>query len=219
MTTLADEFAELDDLLTDDDVPDDPEGLAGPGAAVQDRAHLNRIVRSIDRIRREAVQVCDLADAQLAKTKTWRDERLRILASEERHQMFRVASYHAMERAQDPRLVTIHLPDGDVPARAQQPEWEFDDAAFIPWAAENLPDALNIPTEPPPPTVNRNAAKKLLTQEREDPTTSKVVEVLGVTENDERPPGVKVTERDRKVVVTGITEAPKEYAKVLEAGA
>lgn len=44
----------------------------------------------------------------------------------------------------DPKLKTIKLPHGQLKLRAQQPEYSYDEDKLIPWAKDNLPDAVQI---------------------------------------------------------------------------
>jgi hypothetical protein len=44
----------------------------------------------------------------------------------------------------DPKLKTIKLPHGKLLLRAQQSEYTYDEAKLIPWAKDNLPEAVQI---------------------------------------------------------------------------
>jgi len=47
-------------------------------------------------------------------------------------------------REDDPKLKTVKLPHGTLKMRAQQPQYEYDEAQLLPWAKENLPEAVIV---------------------------------------------------------------------------
>jgi hypothetical protein len=47
-------------------------------------------------------------------------------------------------RESDPKLKTLKLPHGALKMRAQQPQYEYDEDTLLPWAKENLPDAVVV---------------------------------------------------------------------------
>lgn len=44
----------------------------------------------------------------------------------------------------DPKLKTIKLPHGELRVRSQQPDYQIDDTLLIPWAKDNLPEAVQV---------------------------------------------------------------------------
>lgn len=52
--------------------------------------------------------------------------------------------YFLREQAADPRLKSLQLPHGTLKLRNQQREYAFDERLVIPWAKENLPEAVQI---------------------------------------------------------------------------
>lgn len=206
-------MADLESALYEPDQPDE----SGDLPEVSDRGHADKILRRVDRLRREALEVIEFARSEVTRIEAWRDERLATIALAEEREVERLRSYHQMERAQKPGLLTIKLPNGSLVARAQQPEWIFDEQRFVDWALENLPDALNPPG---PPTVNKAAAKKLLTQEREledGHGKVEVEQVFGVTAAMEVPAGLHVERRPRKYDVSVDTKRPSELDRAAAA--
>lgn len=102
-----------------------------------------------------------------------------------------VVALHARILETNPKRKTIALPYGRMVARAQEPEYEIDDKAFVQWASVHQPELVRYRIDTSP---DRRALKAL-----------PVVE--GQVVAGERPvPGVVVTERPPKFSV----EPPKD---------
>lgn len=194
---------------------DDPEPADGGVPIVSDRAHADRILRRVDQHRRRAAQVVEIARIETERIAEWLHAELVMIAAAEMREVARATSYHRMEHAQDDTVLTIRLPNGKLVSRDQQPEWEFT-PAFVTWALEHLPAALHEPPPPPARTVDRTAAKRLLTQEETDEKGRLVRRVFGIAEGGAVPAGVTVVERERKFDVSTDTPRPKELEKVVE---
>ncbi|MGI6079267.1 MAG: host-nuclease inhibitor Gam family protein, partial [Fastidiosipilaceae bacterium] len=86
--------------------------------------------------------------------------------------------YFLTLRESDPKLKTMKLPHGTLKMRKQQPQYEYDEETLLPWAKENLPEAVVIKE-----AVAKTPVKKY------------------VQETGEMVPGVTITERPEKFSV------------------
>lgn len=190
MTITAWDRLEADMLGEPPDYDDEP-------TEVPDAFEANRALGWLARERRERAALRDVAAAQIEQVEHWLEaaEAKHVRAIE--YHLARLANYHAAVLRENPKSKTIDLPNGVLRARAQQPEWVFDDETFIAWALLHAPEAVRQP-DPPAPEVDKNEAKALLTRKDEKGRTLKV----GITEDGETPPGVTVTPRDPKFEVT-----------------
>lgn len=57
---------------------------------------------------------------------------------------FLLREYFNTLRQDDPKLKTLKLPHGSLKMRAQQPEFAYDDDLLLPWAKDNLPEAVVV---------------------------------------------------------------------------
>lgn len=183
----------LDDILEGDDPDFDQE----PVAAI-DADQADRWLRRLGHLHADDRADEELANARIATINTWlmarREQRRRAVEYLERS----LELWHAANVANG-AAKTITLPAGKVASRAQQPEWDFDDAAFLAWATEHAPDLVNQPA-PPAPRPDKPAAKKALTVaglDRARPGD----ELPVVDENGEVVPGLVVVARGPKVTV------------------
>ena len=90
-------------------------------------------VRKIAQARRDLAKAETLAEAEIARVTAWLD-------GQRKDAMRTVGFFEALLRehylprfASDPRLKTIKLPAGRVQVRAQQPEFQRDEAALLAW--------------------------------------------------------------------------------------
>lgn len=179
------------------DYDTDPEPI---GTADRDQAnrHLARIAKLDAAIDADI----EVAEAQIERTTAWLESRRTVHAAQRRWHEQILERYHRAVLSVDPRLKTIKLPNGTLRARAQQPEWEWEDdgKVFGQWVWENRPDLAEalvaFPPAPDPKLVVTEAKKALTIEERKG---SKVVaRTFGKLEDGTAPAGVKVTERDDK---------------------
>lgn len=163
----------------------DPDYDTDPEAPL-DADEANTRLRRLARIRAEIEAVEDQARTQIEQINAWAEHRYEVLHNRARWEREGLEMWHRAVLADDPSRKTISLPCGTLKARAQQPVWEFDDEAFIAWAAEHAPELVRVPE--PKPAVDKTAAKKALIP---DATGLGLV----VTAEGEVVPGVTVTPR------------------------
>lgn len=82
------------------------------------------------------------------------------------------------QAADDPKLKTVKLPHGSLKMRKQQPEFQYDETQLLPWAKENLPEAVVVKE-----SVAKTPVKK------------------HIQETGEMVPGVQMVERPEKFSV------------------
>lgn len=146
---------DLDEYLAGDE-PDYSADVEPP----QDADEVDRRLRRLAKVRAELAQIGDHARAQIERINEWHARRVEVLAGQERWLAEGLEMWHRAVLSEDPSRKTISLPCGTLKARAQQPVWEFS-PEFLPWAVQNAPGLVRIPT--PAPQVNKAAAKNALT--------------------------------------------------------
>ena len=180
---------DLDEFLMGDE-PD----WDSPPEAPRDADRADEQLRRLVKVRAEMAQIGHHAQAQIERIREWHARRVEVLANRERWLAEGLEMWHRAVLAEDPTRKTISLPCGTLKSRAQQPEWVFDDEAFIAWASEHAPSLVRVPE--PKPAVDKAAAKKaLLTVEVGEGVHS----IL--TEEGEVVPGVMVEVRGRSFSV------------------
>lgn len=182
--TIAEEHHDLVDDLAGDD-PDYEQPAADPG----DVDGVNRALRRYARLQRERDAVVQVHEAELDRIRRRMTSRLEVIDRAIQWEADGLAMYHRARLADDPQAKTLHLPNGTLKARAQQPAWEYDDEQLLAWLTEHRPDLVRIPE--PKPAADKAAVKKALVVPSLD-----VGESAGaVTEDGEVVPGVTVTVR------------------------
>lgn len=153
MSAIAESWDDLDEHLADFDNPD---LLADELAGDSDKTALaDRMVRSIARHRRLLAADEAAASAEIEHVQEWLAKRRS--AHDTSFIEAALAGYHEARLARDGKAKTIHLPSGSLVARKLPDRWEFDDDAFLAWAAEHRSDLVRTKVE-----VDRPAAKKAL---------------------------------------------------------
>ena len=135
-------------------------------------------LRKMSRIKAEIEENNKVAQAEIERITAWRDEENEKL---ERSISFFESLLHEFflsQRESDPKLKTMKLPHGTLKMRKQQPQYEYDEAQLLPWAKENLPEAVIVKE-----SVAKNSVKKYIQE------TGEVV------------PGVTIIERPEKFSV------------------
>jgi hypothetical protein len=190
MTAISDLYEDLDGLLSgpEPDYDAEPEPPADA-----DRA--DQMLRQLARLQRERDDALELAAAERARIDLWLSATTERITKRQAWYRQSLEQYHRAVLAHDPQRTTIRLPFGSLVARAQQPEWAYEDeAAFIAWATESYPTLLRQP-DPPAPAPDKVAVKKALeVPGRHAPGA----QVQPVTLDGELVPGVVVTIRDRR---------------------
>lgn len=171
-----------------------------------DRSTADRHLRRIAHLDARYAADKEVAEAQIEQVRAWLAGRYATYDAQRAWLHSTLRRFHEALLSIDPRAKTVKLPAGELKMRAQQPSWKFTDtAAFLAWAQENAPDVVRPPV-PSEPSIDVNAAKKLLTQERRDEHDKVVATVRGVTADGTRPPGLTVDDVDDKFSVEIATE-------------
>lgn len=105
----------------------------------EDEESIVRALGRLARIRRRVEQDRTLAEAQIAHTRGWLDERLATHDRAARWHEEMLARYHAARLDRDPRAKTLRYPTGTLRARkAGGGVTVTDEAAFLAWAPDDL---------------------------------------------------------------------------------
>lgn len=107
---ISDELADLTDSLgypVDETAPLD---LADTEAAIS-------ALRSLARVREQAADVKQVADAERARITEWANRRLETIAAKERWYLTGLESYARARNADDPKLTTLSYPAGTLRLR------------------------------------------------------------------------------------------------------
>lgn len=179
--SIADEYHDLEDELAgmvDYDQPVEP---------FADIEGADRGLRRLARHLRERDAVTSVHQAEIDRIQKRLDDRLEIIEKAISWETEGLAMFHRGALAQDPTAKTLHLPNGTLKARAQQPTWDIS-PEFIGWAALNAPDLLRVPA----PQPDKAEIKKAL----------KVNGAQALTADGEVVPGVTVTPREPSFTVS-----------------
>jgi hypothetical protein len=177
---------DLDDVLGEDiDYCTEP-------AEFLDDDRANRLLRVHMNLTRDLSGIEDVYAAERARLDDWRDDRTAAIRSRVEWVERALELYHRAKLAQNPKLVTIDLPNGQHRARKQQPEWKIDPDIFLPWAEKNAPECIRVPE--PKPAPDMAAIKATLTTD--DGAEGDTVHALAL--GGEVVPGVSVVLRGRK---------------------
>lgn len=184
--TIAEEHHDLIDDLAGPDPDYDVDEPADPG----DVDGVNRALRRYARLQVERDAVVTVHQAEIDRIQARLDDRLQVIDKAIAWEAEGLQMYHRARLADDAAAKTIHLPNGTLKARAQQPAFEYDDDKFLAWAQEHRPDLVRIPE--PKPAPDKTAVKKALAVPALDEgETAAAVD----PETGEQVPGVTVTVR------------------------
>lgn len=173
--------------LTDDLAGGDPDYTEAP-EAYGDVEGVNRALRRLARHHRERDAVVAVHQAELDRIQQRLDARLEIVDKAIAWESEGLAMYHRAVLRDDPSRKTVHLPCGTLKARAQQPQFVYDDDAVLAWAKAEAPDlvASKVVESVPKPELKR----LLVVPALEEGETA-----AAVTSDGEVVPGVTVTMR------------------------
>jgi len=118
------------------------------------------------------------AQAEIDRIAAWRNDENEKLQRSISFFEGLLHEYFLVLRESDPKLKTLKLPHGALKMRAQQPEFLYDDTDLLPWAKENLPEAVVVKE-----SVSKTPVKK------------------HIKETGEMVPGVQMVERPDKFSV------------------
>ena len=177
---------DLDDVLGED-IDYDTE----PGEFLDDD-RANRLLRVHANLTADLDGIANVYAAERFRLDDWRDERTDAVRRRMNWVEQALELYHRAKLAQNPKLVTIDLPNGKHQARKQQPEWNVDPDVFLPWAEQNAPECIRTPEPKPAPDIA--TIKKALTVD----SGSEGDTVHALALGGEIVPGVSVVLRGRK---------------------
>ena len=184
----------LDQYLADENAPFDlseiaagiPEGsTVEQKFSIQTKEQANWALRKIAAIERGRQEALAAARAEIARIQAWLTEEEKRADQAREYLDFLLEDYHRRQLAENPKAKTIKLLHGELQLRAQQPEFQRDEAAIKTWAKDNRPEAL-IPQEP---KLDWAGLKKHLVVQggrAVDPTTGEVVPGIAVIERPEK---------------------------------
>lgn len=156
------------------------------GFTVQDPDQAMWAARKLRQMRERLDEAQATAQREVDRIEAWLEEVARPLEAGMAHMEGLLTEYHRRKFKADPTAKTVKLPGVVLTARAQQPEWTWDDDAFVAWAkAHKRPDLVRRP-KPVPDKVKAKA--ELTTTD-----TGAVVDANGVVVE-----GVKAMPRDPK---------------------
>ena len=135
-------------------------------------------LRKMSKIKAEIEENNKVAQAEIERITAWRDEENEKLQRSISFFEGLLHEYFMQLREDDPKLKTVKLPHGTLKMRKQQPQYEYDEAQLLPWAKENLPEAVIVKE-----SVEKNHVKKY------------------IQETGELVPGVTIIERPEKFSV------------------
>ena len=123
---------------------------------VQDEAGAEWAIRKIAAAQLRIDNVRKLAESERARLAHWeatatQPDQTTIDALTEK-----LTAWHARILEADAERKTIKLPHGTLSARKKAAGWEWDEAAYIKWAAKNAPETIKRPE----PTILKAEAKK-----------------------------------------------------------
>ena len=144
---------ELEQYLSVDAIDSEREGFE-----VKDEEQAIWAVRKLLARRSQVESRAAVARREMERIERWLDEANGPLLKDIEFFCGLLTSYHARVLTDEPKRKTIKLPGVQLKARAQQPEWTFDEDAFVAWAQINAPDLVKVTSAPVKPD-----AKKALT--------------------------------------------------------
>lgn len=145
---------------------------------IEDKSQAAWALRKMSKITAEMDENIMTAQAEVERIASWRDEENEKLERSISFFENLLYEYFVQLRDEDPKLKTMKLPHGALKMRAQQPQFEYDEADLLPWVKENLPDAVIVKE-----SVSKTPVKK------------------HIKETGEMVPGVTITERPEKFIV------------------
>lgn len=157
----------------------------------------------LESVRQRHREVVEAQAYVVAKMDEVTKPRLRALEEEEAALCEALGIFHEMMVEVDKEHnLTIPLPTGTLKSGTWGGDiWEYDDAAFEPWAMENLPGAVEFPE----PKVLKGPAEKLIKE-----ATLRVSDGVVVLADGSPVPGLTIKERPRAYKAVTPTEGPKK---------
>ena len=109
----------------------------------------NWAIRKIAKARREFAEAEQQAERERERIDAWLDGKRKAKERDEEFFTGLLTAYYLPQHLDDPERKTFKLPAGAFQVRAQQPEYQRDDAALVRWLEEHvMPDYLELVKKP-----------------------------------------------------------------------
>lgn len=158
---------ELEDaVLHAFDELDEPEEESPGRWHIDNAGSADWTIRHLIRARSALAKVNADADRQVAAIneavapfiepiETWRAEQTEKLAKEAGNWEALLVEYHRQVLSEDKDAISIVRPHGTLKSRKLPDKWEFDEPAFIAWAAAHAPELVRVKEEIDKPLVKK----------------------------------------------------------------
>jgi phage host-nuclease inhibitor protein Gam len=115
---------------------------------ITDLNSLNWAFRKLAAIEAKKADVNQLADAEVQRIESYREQELKGLVNSEDFFKSHIAEYANVQREVDPNF-KAKTPYGSVTFRKQQPKWNYDDEALLTFLEQNdYADLVRVKKEP-----------------------------------------------------------------------
>ena len=158
---------------------DQQEGVTQERFAIESETEANWALRKIKQIEDQRKNNLELANAEIEKINSWKDQVNKQADNEVNHFQSLLDEYARKCRLADPKFKSLKLPNGKIGFRKQQPKWNYDDQKLLEHLKANGHDELiRIKEEP-----DKTAIKKVFKLNQNsviDPSTGEIVEGISV---------------------------------------
>lgn len=147
---------------------------------VKDKEQAEWCLRQISRLMREQDEIESIAQAQIEKITTWKNDQTESIQKSISFFENLLIDYHRQVLQKDPKAKTIKLPSGRLEARKAQPEYLRDKETMLPWVEQNRPEYIVVKKD-----IDWSGLKKVLKFQNGtgiDPDTGEVVPGLNVVD-------------------------------------
>lgn len=178
---LINPFPELSELIEELSVDTPEKQEQKERFRVKDKEQAEWCLRQISRLMREQDEIESIAQAQIEKITTWKNDQTESIQKSISFFENLLIEYHQQVLKENPKAKTIKLPSGKLEARKAQPEFQRDVETMLSWVEQNRPEFVITKKE-----LDWAGLKKVLKYENGmgiDPDTGEAV------------PGLKVIER------------------------
>lgn len=177
--------------------------LAFEGVDIADLDLASWVARRLARLSKKRAEVDRVASDQIARIQAWRADETKRMGADVAFFEGRLEAFHRQVLAEDPKAVTVRLPDGtDLTSQAGKLTVEAVDLpAFIEWCEMNelTGDLLRYPDPEP---QKAEIAKRFKTKAIEGGVGAHPA----ATEDGETVPGIQIVRKDRTFGVKGPAE-------------
>jgi hypothetical protein len=123
--------------------------------AIADTGQADWAMRKLCRIVESSKEIEELAARQMEPIERWRKGEQARLDRERSFWEALLVEYHRGVIAEDDKAKSIRLPHGTLESRKLPDRWDFDEEAFLAWAAANAPEYVRVKTEIDIPLVKK----------------------------------------------------------------